>query len=101
MHNECADFFESQGGGMNQDRPRNAQSVAAGSSFVSVESIWRVIRFAVRSLLKSPEFTVVAILVMAVGIDAITAVFSVITTVLLNFIIYSYPNSLIPLIRLV
>jgi hypothetical protein len=39
---------------MNQDRPRNAQSVAAGSSFVSAESIWRDIRFAVRSLLKAP-----------------------------------------------
>src|SRR5207253_315945 len=52
---------------MNQDRPRNAQSVAAGSSFVSVESIWRDIRFAVRSLLKAPGFAVVAILVLAVA----------------------------------
>jgi hypothetical protein len=55
-----------------------AQSVAAGSSFVSAESIWRDIRFAVRSLLKAPGFTVVAILVMAVGIGVNTAVFSVI-----------------------
>src|SRR5437762_13999276 len=94
MHNECADFFESQGGGMNQDRPRNTQSVAAGSSFVSVESIWRDIRFAVRSLLKAPGFTVVAILVMAVGIGANTAVFSVINTVLLKPLTYPDPQSL-------
>jgi len=99
MHNECADFFESQGGGMNQDRPRNTQSVAAGSSFVSVESVWRDIRFAVRSLLKVPGFTVVAILVMAVGIGANTAVFSVINTVLLKPLTYPDPQSLVHLMN--
>src|SRR2546421_4822143 len=99
MHNECADFFESQGGGMNQDRPRNTQSVAAGASFVSVESIWRDIRFAVRALLKVPGFTVVAILVMAVGIGANTAVFSVINTVLLKPLTYPDPQSLVHLMN--
>jgi putative ABC transport system permease protein len=96
VHNECADF-EAQGGGMNQDRPFNAQSVAAGSTFVSVESIRRDIRFAVRSLLKAPGFTVVAILVMAVGIGANTAVFSVINTVLLKPLTYPDPQSLVHL----
>src|SRR5437870_9825308 len=84
---------------MNQDKPRNAQSVAAGSSFVSVESIWRDIRFAVRSLLKAPGFTVVAILVMAVGIGANTAVFSVIDAVLLKPLTYPDPQSLVHLDR--
>lgn len=84
---------------MNQDRPRNTQSVAAGSSFVSVESIWRDIRFAVRSLLKVPGFTVVAILVMAVGIGANTAVFSVINTVLLKPLTYPDPQSLVHLMN--
>src|SRR5207244_2677544 len=84
---------------MNQDKPRNAQSVAAGSSFVSVESIWRDIRFAVRSLLKAPGFTVVAILVMAVGIGANTAVFSVIDAVLLKPLTYPDPQSLVHLMN--
>src|SRR2546430_15897077 len=84
---------------MNQDRPRNAPSVAAGSSFVSVESIWRDIRFAVRSLLKVPGFTVVAILVMAVGIGANTAVFSVINTVLLKPLTYPDPQSVVHLMH--
>src|SRR6266480_1186010 len=86
---------------MNQDRPRNTQSVAAGSSFVSVsvESIWRDIRFAVRALLKAPGFTVVAILVMAVGIGANTAVFSVINTVLLKPLTYPDPQSLVHLMN--
>jgi predicted permease len=84
---------------MNQDRPRNAHSVAGGSSFVSVEYVWRDIRFAVRSLLKAPGFTVVAILVMAVGIGANTAVFSVINTVLLKPLTYPDPQSLVHLMN--
>ena len=56
----------------------SGQSVAAASSLVSFEPIWRDVRFAVRSLLKAPGFTIVAILVIAVGIGANTAVFSVI-----------------------
>ena len=54
------------------------QSMVTGSSFASLESIGRYIRFAVRSLLKAPGFAVIAILVIAVGIGANTAVFSVI-----------------------
>jgi putative ABC transport system permease protein len=85
---------------MNQDRPLNAQSVAAGSSFMSVESIWRDIRFALRSLLKAPGFTVVAILVVAAGIGANTAVFSVINTVLLKPLTYPDPQSLVHLMNI-
>jgi len=84
---------------MNPDSPRNPQTVAAGSSFLSVESIWRDIRFAVRSLLKAPGFTVVAILLMAVGIGANTAVFSVINTVLLKPLPYPDPQSLVHLMN--
>src|SRR5579859_566713 len=91
--------IESRGGGMNQDRPLNAQGVAAGSSFVSAEAIWRDVRFAVRSLLKAPGFTVVAIVVMAVGIGANTAVFSVINTVLLKPLTYPDPQSLVHLVH--
>ena len=73
--------------------------MAAGSSFVSAESIWRDVRFAVRSLLKAPGFTVVAIVVMAVGIGANTAVFSVINTVLLKPLTYPDPQSLVHLMN--
>ena len=78
------------------DRNRN---VTAGSSFLSLEPIWRDIRFAVRSLLKAPGFTVIAILVIAIGIGANTAVFSVINTVLLKPLTYPDPQSLVHLIH--
>ncbi len=84
---------------MNQDRLGGGQSVAGGSSFMSLEYIWRDIRFAVRSLLKAPGFTVVAILVIAVGIGANTAVFSVINTVLLKPLTYPDPQSLVHLMN--
>jgi putative ABC transport system permease protein len=84
---------------MNQSRVGNGQSASPGSSFLSAESIWRDIRFAVRSLLRTPGFTVVAILVMAVGIGANTAVFSVVNTVLLKPLTYPDPQSLVHLMN--
>src|SRR5580692_2772230 len=84
---------------MNQHRSGNGQSAAVGSSFLSLEFIWRDIRFAVRSLLKAPGFTVIAILVIAVGIGANTAVFSVINAVLLKPLTYPDPQSLVHLMN--
>jgi putative ABC transport system permease protein len=71
----------------------------SASSFGSLEYIWHDIRFAVRSLLKAPAFTVIAILVIAVGIGANTAVFSVINTVLLKPLTYPDPQSLVHLMN--
>jgi putative ABC transport system permease protein len=84
---------------MNQQRLGNGQSVSVGSWFGSTEYIWRDILFAVRSLRKAPGFTVVAILVIAVGIGANTAVFSVINTVLLKPLTYPDPLSLVHLMN--
>src|SRR5215475_5534518 len=92
------DFSQSLGGGMNHT-PGNTQTAPGGSSFVSFESVWRDIRFAVRSLRKAPGFTVVAILVITVGIGANTAVFSVINTVLLKPLTYPDPQSLVHLMN--
>ena len=64
-----------------------------------VENIWRDLRFAVRSLIKMPGFTAIAVLVIAVGIGANTAVFSVINTVLLKPLTYPEPESLVQLMN--
>lgn len=66
-------------------------------SFPLIEDFLRDLRFALRGLSKTPGFTVIAILVIGVGIGANTAVFSVINTVLLKPLTYPDPQSLVEL----
>ncbi len=60
-----------------------------------IEDIWRDLRYAARTLRKSPSFTFVALLVMALGIGANTAIYSFLDSLLLRSLPVSDPRSLV------
>jgi putative ABC transport system permease protein len=52
-------------------------------------------RFALRSILKSPAFSLLAIITLALGIGANTAIFTVINSVLLRPLPYPHSGRLV------
>jgi predicted permease len=60
----------------------------------TIESIWADVKFSLRQLRRSPGFTIVSLLTLALGIGANTAVYSIIQAVLLHPLPYHDPNRL-------
>src|SRR5579864_8850100 len=60
-----------------------------------METLWQDIRFGLRTLAKSPGFTVLAIVALALGIGANTAIFSIADAFLLKPINIPDPEHLV------
>src|SRR6202012_2446269 len=66
-------------------------------SWTTLELLLRDLRFGLRALLRTPGFTIIAILVMALGIGANVAIFTVVRSVLLKPLPFPNPDRLITL----
>jgi predicted permease len=67
-------------------------------TFPSIESLWQDARYAMRSLLRAPGFTMVAVLALAVGIGANAAIFSLVNALVVRGLPFAHADRLVVLI---
>ena len=102
-----ADFQEKMRRGLSQEEAlREARAEMGSTDAVKqkvwaagwesfFENLWNDVRYGIRHLRKSPGFTAVVIIILALGIGANTAIFSLINAIMLRMLPVNDPQSLV------
>src|SRR5262249_59033053 len=61
----------------------------------SIESLWQDVYYALRTLRRNPAFSILAVLVLSLGIGANTAVFTVVDAVLFKPLAFANPDRIV------
>jgi putative ABC transport system permease protein len=80
-------------------RQRVREEIWRMNSVFFFEKLLRDLSYAVRTLLRNPGFTILAVVTLALGIGANTAIFTVINGILLRPLPYSSPSQIVHLVQ--